>query len=176
MKFTFEYILYCQSPALFLAALLLLICYLIRKRNQHVRAVLDLIVCILCVAAGIALYYLAMLHEVFTIKDFWQIRVPGWVGLIIVAAISVFLMCRAFKRVSDKRQAQKNANRAENARRQEMEEIRQQAYASGMADAMAAETPKPIAPETPIAEAATAEMATEAAKPITLTTDAPDDL
>lgn len=171
MKYTFDYILYCQSPALFLAAILLLVCYLIRKRSQHVRAVLDLILAIACVALGVALYYLGMLHDVFTIHNFWQIRVPGWVGLVLVAALAVYLLCRAFKRASDKRQAEKDANRAENARRHELEEIRQQAYASGMADAMAVETKKGAS--TPISDPATAEMAAENAKPITLTTDTP---
>lgn len=171
MKYTFDYILYCQSPALFLAAILLLICYLIRKRKQRVRAILDLIVGILCVILGVALYYLGMLNDKFTIHDFWQIRVPGWVGIVLVAILAVYLLCRSFKRASDRRQAEKNANRAENSRRQELEEIRQQAYASGMADAMAVEPKVPATAPTPAADSNIADMAAEAAKPITLTTD-----
>ena len=34
---------------------------------------------------GVALYYLGMLYDHFTIHDFWQIRVPGWVGLVLAA-------------------------------------------------------------------------------------------
>jgi Ca2+/Na+ antiporter len=166
MKMTFDYILYSQSPALFLLAVLMLVCYFLRRRDHHVRAVLDLVLAILFAGLGIALYYLGMLHDVFTIHDFWQIRVPGWVGIGLVAVFAVYLLCRAFKRTSDKRKAEKNANRAENARRQEMEQIRQDAYASGMADAMSVGTK-------PLEDTAAADLAKEAAEPITLTMDPP---
>jgi hypothetical protein len=48
-----------------------------RAMKSRARAALNLIGTILCLALGIALYYLGMLHEHFTIRDFWHIRVPG---------------------------------------------------------------------------------------------------
>ena len=80
MDKTLGYLLCCQSPALFLGALALLAGYIIRHRNHRVHAALDLVLAIVCLLGGVALYYLGMLYDHFTIHDFWQIRVPGWVG------------------------------------------------------------------------------------------------
>lgn len=51
-------ILYCQSPALFLLAVVLLICFLLRRQAHRVRAALDLVLCILLLIGGVVLYYL----------------------------------------------------------------------------------------------------------------------
>lgn len=53
-------ILYCQSPALFLLAVVLLICFLLRRQAHRVRAALDLVLCILLLIGGVVLYYLGM--------------------------------------------------------------------------------------------------------------------
>ena len=79
-------ILYCQSPALFLLAVVLLICFFLRRQAHRVRAALDLVLCILLLIGGVVLYYLGMYGDCFTIHDFWQIRTSGWVGLGVVAA------------------------------------------------------------------------------------------
>ena len=115
MNATLGYMLCCQSPALFLAALVLLICYFARKKNHRVRAAFDLIVAILCAAAGVALYFLGMSWEYFTIRDFFHIRAIGWVGFAIVAVVTVIAAVRAFMKVNRKRMAEREANRANNA-------------------------------------------------------------
>ena len=93
---TLGFVLCCQSPALFLAAMVLLICYFARKKNHRVRAVFDLILAILCAVGGVALYFLGMGWEYFTIRDFLVIRPIGWVGLGIVAVITIVAAVRAF--------------------------------------------------------------------------------
>ena len=87
-------ILYCQSPALFLLAVVLLICFLLRRQAHRVRAALDLVLCILLLIGGVVLYYLGIYGDCFTIHDFWQIRTSGWVGLGVVAAGSVWHLCK----------------------------------------------------------------------------------
>lgn len=147
MDSTFGYILVCQSPTLFLSAVVLLIGYFTRKRNHHVTAVLHLILAIICALCGVALYYMGMLHDHFNIRNFWQIRTWGWIGMAIVAILSVYALCRSFKRASDRRKAEKEANRSENARQQELEKIKAEAYEAGKAEAQAtaqAETAMPI--------------------------------
>ena len=138
MKTTLEFILLTQSPALFLAALVLLIGFFIKKKNHRVRATLNLIIAILCLAAGIVLYYLGMLHEHFTIRDFWHIRVPGWVGLGVVAVLTVLALYRSTARYIKKRRDEKYAAKAEEEHRRELENAKTAAYESGKADAMAA--------------------------------------
>ena len=91
---TLGFVLCCQSPALFLAAVVLLICYFARKKNHRVRAVFDLILAILCAVGGVALYFLGMGWEYFTIRDFLVIRPIGWVGLGIVAVITIVAAVR----------------------------------------------------------------------------------
>ncbi|MBQ2061904.1 MAG: hypothetical protein II458_04440 [Oscillospiraceae bacterium] len=140
MKETLESILFAQSPALFLAALLLIVCYFIRRKNHRVLAVLDLILAILCIALGVALYFLGMSNGLFTIKDFWHVRVPGYVGLGVVAVLFLVLLFRAAKHGIDHRRAERDASRRETAHQKELEEVRQKAYASGMADAMATDS------------------------------------
>ena len=115
MNATLGYVLCCQSPALFFAMLVLLICYVARKKNHRVRAAFDLIVALLCAASGVALYFLGMSWEYFTIRDFFHIRAIGWVGFAIVAAITVVAAVRAFLKANRRRMAEREANRANNA-------------------------------------------------------------
>ena len=49
-------VLYCQSPALFWCALALIVCFFVRRGAHRVRAVLDLVLGLLCIAGGVALY------------------------------------------------------------------------------------------------------------------------
>jgi hypothetical protein len=140
MKVTLDKILLTQSPALFLAALLLIICYFVRRGNHHARAVLDLLLAIVSVGLGVALYYFGMLNNLFTIKNFWQIRTPGYVGMGVVALIALILFLKGIKNGIQRHVAEKKATRMETEHQKELEEVRQKAYASGMADAIAAET------------------------------------
>lgn len=119
---TLGYILCCQSPTLFLAAALLLICYFARRRAHHARAILDLVLCILCAAAGVALYFLGMGRGYFSIRDFYEIRTPAWIGMAAAAAIAVWLVIRAFLAANRRRRAEKEANRAANAEAHQREE------------------------------------------------------
>ena len=141
-------ILLTQSPALFLAALLLIIRHFILRKNHRIRAVADLILGILCIAGGVALYFLGIDRNVFTIKDFWHIRTAGYVGLAVVAVLFLILLFRSAAHAVDQHRKERAASQLENAHQKELEEVRQKAYASGMADAMAAETQTPI-PEEP---------------------------
>lgn len=102
---TLGYILCCQSPALFLAALALLVAYLAGRKHK-VRAFFRLLLCILCAAGGVALYFLGIYKEYFTIRDFFLIRTAGWIGLAIAA----------FFAAADARREQKAAIREENER------------------------------------------------------------
>ena len=88
MDATLGYILCSQSPTLFLAAVVLLLCYFARRRSHHARAVLDLVLCIVCAAAGVALYFFGMGRGYFTIRDFYVIRTPAWIGMGGCAGIS----------------------------------------------------------------------------------------
>lgn len=140
MKATLEFILLTQSPALFLAAAVLLVCFLFQRKKHRVRAALDLTGALLCLILGVALYYLGLLHAHFTIHDFWRIRVPGWVGMGLVAALTVFGLYRSARKAIGKRRAEKQAAKAEAERIRELEDARTAAYASGKADALAEET------------------------------------
>ncbi len=127
MDKTLGYILCCQSPGLFLAAVMLLLFYFARRKEHHARAVLDLILCVLCAAGGVALYFVGMGNGHFTIRDFYAVRTPGWVGLGIVVAINVWLLVRGFLAVNRRRTAEKNANRAANAEAMRLEQERKAA-------------------------------------------------
>lgn len=77
------------------------------------------------------LYYQGLVREHFAVRDFWHIRIPGWIGLALMAALLIYLSLRAFLRFSARRSEQKEAIRAENARRQEMEKAKADAYEAG---------------------------------------------
>ena len=115
-------VLYCQSPALFWCALALIVCFFVRRGAHRVRAVLDLVLGLLCVVGGVALYYLGMYNNAFTIRDFWYIRTAGWIGLAVVVLVTVWQV----------------AERDEKTRQKELEDARTRAYTAGQEDAKAA--------------------------------------
>ena len=154
MNHTFGYVLCCQSPALFLAALVLIIHYFAARRKHRFKAVLKLLLGIVCAVGGVVLYYLGMYHEYFTIRDFYQIRLSGWIGFGIVALLTLASLVRAFFAAADARRAQKEANRAENER------LAQEAEA-----ARAAEEPAPAPADIPAAAAPVPEPPAEAPAP-----------
>ena len=53
---TLGYILCCQSPGLFLAAAVLVVAYFAGRRKHRFKAVLKLLLGIVCAVGGIALY------------------------------------------------------------------------------------------------------------------------
>lgn len=137
MKTTLEFILLTQSPALFLAAIVLLIAYFIKKKKHRIRAALNLIGTVVCFAGGVVLYFAGMKLNHFTIDDFWQIRIPGWVGLGIVVVLTGLSIYRSTAKAITKRRAEKYAAKAEAQRIQELEDAKNAAYESGKADALA---------------------------------------
>ena len=106
---TLGYVLCCQSPALFLAALVLIIHYFAARRKHRFKAVLKLLLGIVCAVGGVVLYYLGMYHEYFTIRDFYQIRLSGWIGFGIVALLTLASLVRAFFAAADARGARLTA-------------------------------------------------------------------
>ena len=126
-------VLYCQSPALFWCALALIVCFFVRRGAHRVRAVLDLVLGLLCIVGGVALYYLGMYNDAFTIRDFWQIRTAGWIGLAAVVQV-----IKATRRSVSARRAARQAERDEKTRQKELEDARTRAYAAGQEDAKAA--------------------------------------
>ena len=79
MDKTLGYLLCCQSPALFLGALALLAGYIIRHRNHRVHAALDLVLAIVCLLGGVALYYLKPGQTDYTEaqKVYARVTAPG---------------------------------------------------------------------------------------------------
>ena len=104
---TLGYVLCCQSPALFLAALVLIVHYFAARRKHRFKAVLKLLLGIVCAVGGVVLYYLGMYHEYFTIRDFYQIRLSGWIGFGIVALLTLASLVRAFFAAADARREEK---------------------------------------------------------------------
>lgn len=131
-------ILYCQSPALFWCALALIVCFFVRRGAHRVRALLDLVLGLLCVAGGVALYYLGMYNDAFTIRDFWHIRTAGWIGLAVVVLVTVWQVVKATRRSVSVRRAARQAERDEKTRQKELEDAKTRAYAAGQEDAKAA--------------------------------------
>lgn len=113
---TLGYILCCQSPGLFLTAAVLVIAYFAGRKKHRFKATLKLLLGIVCAVGAIALYYLGMYDEYFTIRDFYQIRPAGWVGVGIAAFFTLLALVRAFFAAADARREEKAANRAENQR------------------------------------------------------------
>lgn len=131
-------ILYAQSPALFWCALALIVCFFVRRGSHRVRAVLDLVLGLLCVAGGVALYYLGMYNDAFTIRDFWRIRTAGWIGLAVVVLVTVWQVVKATRRSVSAHRAARQAERDEKTRQKELEDARTRAYTAGQEDAKAA--------------------------------------
>lgn len=162
---TLGYILCCQSPALFLAALALLVAYL-AGRKHRVKAFFRLLLCILCAAGAVALYFLGIYKEYFTIRDFFVIRAAGWIGLAIAAFFVLLALVRAFFAAADTRRAQKEANRAENERLAQEAEAARAAGEPVSAEPAAAEAPAAAAPvPEPPAEAPAPEAQAEQPEP-----------
>lgn len=113
-------VLYCQSPALFWCALALIVCFFVRRGAHRVRAVLDLVLGLLCVVGGVALYYLGMYNNAFTIRDFWYIRTAGWIGLAVVVLVTVWQVVKATRRSMSARRAARQAERDEKTRQKEI--------------------------------------------------------
>ncbi len=136
MKLTLEFVLFCQSPALFLLALLLCICYFGRRKKRKALAALDLLGTIACLLLGVALYYFGMLRELFTIHDFWQIRTVGWIGLCVTAVIAAIVFLRRGGRLVRRHQDARAAVKAKNAAAQELEKAKAEAFKAGKAAAV----------------------------------------
>ena len=136
MNHTFGYVLCCQSPALFLLAIALVIRFFVRRGKAKFRAVLSLVAGLVCVALGVVLYYQGMLREYFAVRNFWHIRTPGWIGLALVALLLLYLGIQSCLRASARRAEEKEAIRAENQRQLAMEQARADAYEAGRADVM----------------------------------------
>ncbi len=158
---TLGYILCCQSPGLFLAAAVLVIAYFAGRRKHRFKAVLKLLLGIVCAVGGIALYYLGMYDEYFTIRDFYQIRPAGWVGVSIAAFFTLLALTRAFFAAADARREEKAANRAENQR------LAAEAAAAEAAARERArqETAEPALPVIPAADVPAAEEPVSAPEP-----------
>ena len=158
---TLGYILCCQSPGLFLAAAVLVIAYFAGRRKHRFKAVLKLLLAIVCAVGAIALYYLGMYDEYFTIRDFYQIRPAGWVGVGIAAFFTLLALVRAFFAAADARREEKAANRAENQR------LAAEAAAAEAAARERArqETAEPALPVIPAADVPAAEEPVSAPEP-----------
>lgn len=158
MDKTLGYVLCCQSPGLFLAAAALIIAYFAGRRRHRFKAVLRLLLGIVCALGGLALYYLGMYHDYFTIRDFYQIRLSGWIGFGIVALLVLLALVRAFFAAADARREEKAANRAENQRlaaeaAAEKQRQAEEAAARAAQEAAVSAAAVPQAPaETPAAE------------------------
>lgn len=113
-------ILYAQSPALFWCALTLIVCFFVRRGAHRVRAVLDLVLGLLCAVGGVALYYLGMYNDAFTIRDFWHIRTAGWIGLAVVVLVTVWQVVKATRRSVSAHRAACQAERDEKTRQKEL--------------------------------------------------------
>lgn len=161
---TLGYILCCQSPALFLAALALLVAYL-AGRKHRVKAFFRLLLCILCAAGAVALYFLGIYKEYFTIRDFFVIRAAGWIGLAIAAFFVLLALVRAFFAAADARRAQKEANRAENERLAQEAEAAKAAGEPVSAEPAAAEAPAEVPVPEPPAETPAPEAQAEQPEP-----------
>lgn len=170
MDKTIGYVLCCQSPALFLLGLVLFFCYLFRRKRHKVTAVIDLILAILSVGGGVALYFVGMSMDYFNIHNFYQIHTVGWIGLGIVAVLAVIAAVKALARVADERRTEKAAIRAENARLNAEKEAAREAEkaakaAEKEAEKAARQEAQPIHQAVEDAEALAAEMQSAVAPP-----------
>lgn len=162
MNHTFGYILCCQSPALFLLAIVLVISFFVRRGRARIRAVLSLLAAIVCIALGVVLYYQGMLREYFAVRNFWHIRFPGWVGLILVAVLLVYLLINALLRASARRSAEKARADAYEAGRTEAMSSLVSATAEGMQSTPTAPADAPESPDSSAAPDASAVSETAA--------------
>jgi hypothetical protein len=154
METTLIQILVCQSPALFLLAIFLLICFFANQKRRHALAVFELILSILLLILGVALYFIGISQEAFTIHDFYQVRTAGWIGLAVVAVITLWILIGKMRRSSARRQEEKDSIKAANAQALAVEKARAEAFEAGKA-AAAVQSSEPLSaadpsvPETP---------------------------
>jgi hypothetical protein len=163
METTLIQILVCQSPALFLLTLFLLICFFANHKRRQALAVVELIFSILLLILGVALYFIGIGQDVFTIHDFYNIRTAGWVGLAVVAVVTLWILIGKLRRSSAKRQEEKDSIKAANAQALAVEKARAEAFEAGRAAAAgaASENPQTDSPANTSAEE-TAESASAA--------------
>lgn len=120
-------ILCCQSPALFLAALALLLRFFTLGKHKLRRGA-ALAGAILTLAGGIGLYFYGMYRELFTIRDFFRIRPAGWAGLGVVLAVILLLLFNGMKN----RASRKKLARAEAQAQQDKQAALEQAVEQTM--------------------------------------------
>lgn len=120
-------ILCCQSPALFLAALALLLRFFTLGKHKLRRGA-ALAGAILTLAGGIGLYFYGMYRELFTIRDFFRIRPAGWAGLGVVLAAILLLLFNGMKN----RASRKKLARAEVQAQQDKQAALEQAVEQTM--------------------------------------------
>lgn len=119
-------ILCCQSPALFLVAIILLVRYFITRKAHRVKATVRLVFAILCAILGIVCYFVGMYRDIFTIKDFYQIRVAGWFGLVVVVLVCGLLVFNALKDRTTRRKLDKAVKTAEEEKNSALEQAVEQ--------------------------------------------------
>ena len=120
-------ILCCQSPALFLAALALLIRFFTLGKHKLRRGA-ALAGAILTLAGGVGLYFYGMYRELFTIRDFFRLRPAGWAGLGVVLAAILLLLFNGMKN----RASRKKLARAEVQAQQDKQAALEQAVEQTM--------------------------------------------
>lgn len=121
-------ILCCQSPALFLAALALLLRFFTLRKTHKLRSGAALAGAILTLAGGIGLYFYGMYRELFTIRDFFRLRPAGWAGLGVVLAVILLLLFNGMKN----RASRKKLARAEVQAQQDKQAALEQAVEQTM--------------------------------------------
>ena len=155
METTLIRICVSQSPALFLLTLFLLICFFANQKKRHTLAVFELIFALLLLILGVALYFIGIAQEAFTIHT------PGWIGLVVAGIIVIWIGLHKMRRSSAKHQEEKDAIRAANAQKLAVEQARAEAFEAGRAAAVqsspAAQTapaPDNAAPDSDVPQAA----------------------
>ena len=113
-----------------------------------------------------ALYFLGMYKEYFTIRDFFAIRAAGWIGLAIAAFFVLLALVRAFFAAADARREEKAANRAENQRlAAEAAAAEAAARERARQETARQETAEPALPVIPAADVPAAEEPVSAPEP-----------
>lgn len=105
-------LLCCQSPALALLSLVLLLRFFLTRKKHPRLAAVRLVCCVFSLLLAIACYFIGMFRGVFTIRDFYRVRLSGWIGLATVALICVLLAFHRIKTRSAQRKLEKTAQAA----------------------------------------------------------------
>ncbi len=162
-----------QSPALFLLAILLLIRYFMTKKKHPVTATVRLVFCIISAVLGVALYFLGIYLNVFTIRDFYVPRPWCLLGLGLVIVCFALVLFNGAKNRSTQRKLDKAAKAAEADKQAAVEEAVRNAQSAAVAatEAAAAEARLDMAREAAEQEA---QAAVGEASPISLTLEPED--